>query len=167
MSRYRVPGYLHAAEHASLFRRTLAKIVDSLLAAAPAVLVIVANRDDTSFLSSAAPSLIAFGSGFVFFLLYAVLEGTVGWTPGKLLTGIRVVGLDLQRCGVWAGIVRGLGWAVDGFFGGFVGLLAVVLGRHQQRIGDRMAGTIVIRARKLRAAQASSAYEEPLAQPGA
>lgn len=167
MSRYRVTGYLHAAEHASLFRRTLAKIVDSMIATAPALIVIAANRDDSAFLSSGTPTLIALGSGFGFFLLYAVLEGTVGWTPGKLLAGIRVVGLDLQPCGVWAGIVRGLGWAVDSFFGGFVGLLAVVLGRHQQRIGDRMAGTIVIRARKLQTAQASNGYAEPLAQPGA
>ena len=79
------------------------------------------------------------------FVVYSVMEGSSGRTPGKLLLGIRVVGTDLKPCGFGRALVRNLLKIVDGFFSWLVGLLLVALTDDWQRLGDMAARTIVVR----------------------
>ena len=45
-----------------------------------------------------------------------ILPGITGWSPGKLLTGIRVVKADtFEKAGLGANILRGVLWVVDAF----------------------------------------------------
>ena len=145
MRRYRVSTYREGVEYAPLWRRSIAKIVDGGISLIPFGVVLWLHRGDTAWLEGPGPMLVALGSGLGFFLLFAALEGTTGATPGKWLTGIRMTTLELEPCGMGAAVMRGLGGIVDGFLSGFVGLLVVTFSRHWQRVGDRMAGTIVIR----------------------
>lgn len=145
MGRYRVSTYREGVEYAALWRRSIAKLIDSAISLIPFGVVLWLHRGDAAWLEGPAPMLVALGSGFAFFLLFAALEGSTGATPGKWLTGIRVTTLELEPCGMGSAMMRGFGGIVDGLLSGFVGLLVVTFSRHWQRVGDRMAGTIVIR----------------------
>ena len=78
-------------------------------------------------------------------VLYGCMEGKTGQTPGKMLLGIRTVGLDLEPCGIKNGILRNLVLIVDGFFGFAVGILLVAYTARWQRLGDMAGQSIVVR----------------------
>lgn len=76
---------------------------------------------------------------------------TRGRTPGKMALGLRVVRDDGGPIGFRHALVRGLsGVFVDfwvlGFFG-FVAMVVSLLSARGKRIGDYLAGTVVIRER--------------------
>ena len=77
-----------------------------------------------------------------------ILPGITGWSPGKLVTGIRVVKADtFEKAGLGANILRGVLWVVDAFpyvapiVGG-----ALLASKDHRRVGDRAANTLVVRA---------------------
>jgi serine/threonine protein kinase/uncharacterized RDD family membrane protein YckC len=78
--------------------------------------------------------------------VFVVLQGRTGYTPGKYLRGLRVVGADRRPPGMRRALVRTLLWVVDGFpwFVPLLGLLVAGRRRDRRRIGDLVAGTWVI-----------------------
>ena len=90
-----------------------------------------------------------------------------GQTPGKRLLGLRVVrngggGVDLGPSAA-----RNLLRFIDFLpFGYFVGMAAIVANQRNQRLGDLVAGTIVVRERLLRH-QRARATASPVADDGA
>jgi uncharacterized RDD family membrane protein YckC len=69
-------------------------------------------------------------------------------TPGKMVVGARVV--DVKTGGaisVWQGIVRYVGYYVS-IFPFFLGLLWVAFDPRKQGFHDKLAGTVVVRAKK-------------------
>ena len=94
-----------------------------------------------------------------------ILPGITGWSPGKLVTGIRVVKADtFEKAGLGANILRGVLWVVDAFpyvapiVGG-----ALLASKDHRRVGDRAANTLVVRADSVGrpSAQAPSAIVAP------
>ena len=85
------------------------------------------------------------------FALYAaVLEGRYGFTPGKYLCGLRVRSLLGGPPGFFQAGIRNAMRAIDMFplaiaIPGFVGMVAALLNRRRQRIGDSLAATVVLR----------------------
>lgn len=81
---------------------------------------------------------------------YVVLEGLLGATVGKFLTGIRVVQQDGTKLGWGGAVVRNVLRIVDAFPYVIPYLLGAVViwtgGERKQRVGDRVAHTVVIRA---------------------
>src|ERR1700682_744968 len=76
---------------------------------------------------------------------YAVLEGLFGATVGKRFAGLRVTDLEGRRIGPQAAIVRNLARLLDVLpFGYLLGGILTLVTRHHQRLGDRLAGTIVV-----------------------
>lgn len=68
-----------------------------------------------------------------------------GQTPGKRLLGIRVVTEEGQAAGAGAIVLRNVMRLVDFLPGAFVGgLLAMALSPKNQRLGDMVAGTLVV-----------------------
>ncbi len=68
-----------------------------------------------------------------------------GATPGKRLFGLRVVNTDATPVGLGGSMIRNLLRSVDILPGLYtVGLLATLFSRHFQRLGDTVAGTVVI-----------------------
>lgn len=160
MKRHRVP--LHragerTAEQASLIRRALAQLVDVLVFMGPVVVPIALWMGSLMDMEDMPPStpfkmmgifaLIPLW-GLIVFFLYSFLEGRYGVTPGKLATGIRVLGTDLQPCGFGRAAVRNLLKAVDGFFNFIVGIMVIALTENWQRVGDMAARTVVVRTKR-------------------
>jgi len=85
--------------------------------------------------------LLALGVGY-----YVVCEAATGATLGKRMVGIRVVDEDGDRLTLGASIIRNLLRLVDALFFYLVGFLFAVTSNRGQRLGDRAAHTIVVRA---------------------
>jgi uncharacterized RDD family membrane protein YckC len=79
-------------------------------------------------------------------LYFILLEGWLGVTLGKWILGLRVIGLDGRRAGLWRGIVRNALRLVDGLPAfSLLGVILIQCSRERSRFGDRIAGTRVIR----------------------
>jgi uncharacterized RDD family membrane protein YckC len=90
---------------------------------------------------------------------FIVLEAKLGWTVGKLATGLRVVDDSGKPPGVKAAVIRTLLrlFEVNPFlFGGIPAGIAVNYSQARQRLGDMAAGTYVVPKREL---DKISAYE--------
>ena len=88
---------------------------------------------------------------FPFLAVFVLMQGRTGYTPGKLLRGIRVVGADWRPPGRRRALIRTLMWVVDGL-PCFVPLLGLVVAarRHDiRRLGDLAAKTYVVRRTSL------------------
>ncbi len=67
-----------------------------------------------------------------------------GQTPGKRWVKIRVIRDDAQPIGLFQATLRALMRPVDDIL--FVGFLFVLLGKREKRVGDWLAGTLVVQA---------------------
>lgn len=77
---------------------------------------------------------------------YTLLEGLLGFTPGKLLFGLRIVKDDVpERPGLARAFVRSAARLVDGAGFYLLGWALALSSPHRQRLGDRLAGTLVVR----------------------
>ncbi len=95
-------------------------------------------------------SAAGIGFGLVSSLLYhALSEGIGGASIGKAVLGLRVKSESLAPCGVGRGIVRNLGYYIDAFFFGLVAYSVMSKSPRQQRLGDKWAGSVVVRAASL------------------
>ena len=82
----------------------------------------------------------------LFFLYFIVLEGAKGSTVGKMITKIRVVREDGSPCGYGPAIVRNVLRVIDALpFLYIVGLILISRSEKKQRLGDRLAKTVVIK----------------------
>ncbi len=93
--------------------------------------------------------LVFFGLLVVLYLVvFVVVQGLTGASPGKALLGIRVVRPDGTTPGVLRSVVRVAAWVVDG-----IALLVPValwsawFTPGHRRVGDWLAGTFVVRRR--------------------
>src|SRR5512142_785841 len=71
-----------------------------------------------------------------------------GRTPGKRLAGIRVVRLDGGPPGLLESLLRNALRAAQLPLGYAPGILQIAMGGRQQRLGDLVAGTLVVKARR-------------------
>ncbi len=135
-----------------VLRRYAQFAVDRLLVTVPAVVLAVAFLLLTRH--HADRRVVAYGTFGI--CLVAVLAGN--WlvevwvpyrrfqgTPGMRWLGLKVVALDGGRPGFRAFTIRWLMVVVDGYFFGAVGALVIACTRRHQRVGDLVAGTLVVR----------------------
>jgi uncharacterized RDD family membrane protein YckC len=82
-------------------------------------------------------------------LYFVLLEGLRGATLGKWALSLRVVGTDGRRPGLARSALRNLLRLVDGLPAfNIVGVLLILRSPQRARLGDRVAGTRVIRSRQ-------------------
>jgi len=80
------------------------------------------------------------------FFYHFLLEGYwKGQTVGKRLFGVKVVKENGEECDYGSAFVRNLLEIIDGFLYYLVGFIAMAVSDKRQRIGDRLAGTVVVR----------------------
>jgi uncharacterized RDD family membrane protein YckC len=79
-------------------------------------------------------------------LLLVVLPGLRGWTIGKLAMGIRVINAEGRPPGIWRSFVREILWIIDGIAVNLVAFITALATRANQRVGDLVAHTYVVRA---------------------
>jgi len=80
------------------------------------------------------------------FIYYVFFEGTFGATPGKMLLGLKVVRSDGERIGYKEALIRTVMRLIDllpAFY--IAGVISILLSSRNQRLGDRVAGTLVVK----------------------
>lgn len=92
-------------------------------------------------------TVAAFGVIFVYPLFFESLMS--GRTPGKRLTGLRVIRIGGRPVGFVASAIRNVVRLADWLPVGYgVGIVAIIASPRDQRLGDLAAGTVVIRERR-------------------
>ena len=97
-------------------------------------------------------SLVGWISAIVLLGLFAIFVGYFvffetlwqGQTPGKRMAQIRVIREDGRPIGLPQATLRALLRVFDDILLGLVGFLFIVQGRQEKRLGDWVAGTVVI-----------------------
>lgn len=97
--------------------------------------------------AGAAFAIIFFAVLFVYDVAFEVLAS--GRTPGKRWNGLRVIRTGGQPIGFLSSVIRNLMRLIDilpAFY--LVGITSVLVTRKNQRLGDIVAGTVVVRERR-------------------
>jgi uncharacterized RDD family membrane protein YckC len=128
-------------------RRVVATIVDGIvLGIIGTLLQLVFGIDSSSGFSltrlSVGGSLWMF---LVVLLYYTLLEGSIGKTVGKMVTGIRVVDAEGNPPGYGKGLIRTVLRIIDGLLAYLVGFIIVLSNDRRRRLGDMAAKTQVVR----------------------
>jgi uncharacterized RDD family membrane protein YckC len=136
---------------AGIGSRFMAALLDTLIQAAGSVLVFsIAMTFLASPLAGKSPIWVFAIVVFVFFSItwgyYATFETLwKGQTPGKRWAGIRVIKESGRPINAFEAIARNLVRFVDylpGFYG--IGVVTMMLNRQNRRLGDFVAGTLVV-----------------------
>jgi uncharacterized RDD family membrane protein YckC len=126
-------GALRAERRSALFRRRWRAWRIDGIALLPVWTLSVA-------IGKPAGPLLAFALSLSYFFL---CESLTGQTIGKRIAGLRVVRLDGAPLNLASVAARNLLLLVDGAFVCIIGVLAVTLTPHRQRVGDLIGGTVV------------------------
>jgi len=130
-------------------RRVLATIVDAIVLAV-GFWVMSALFGSTSVeggqVGASLSGVAALASFILVFAYYIVLEGYLGQTLGKMLLGIKVIREDTGEApGLKAATIRTVMRIVDGLLSYLVAFIAVLASQKNQRLGDMLAHTLVVR----------------------
>lgn len=125
--------------------RALSTIVDGIILAIVGGIIMAALG--SNFNHGHLSGLQYFWSLVLGFAYFTYFEGKQGATPGKLLCGLKVVKTDGAACDVTAATVRTVARIIDGLFAYLIAAVLVWLSGRNQRLGDKLAGTLVIRIR--------------------
>jgi uncharacterized RDD family membrane protein YckC len=143
---------------AGIGSRFVAALVDSLILIAASIFLGFLAAFILPALSTFGGKAESWGAGIfilVFFLLFwgyfALFEAfNNGRTPGKHVAKIRVIHQSGRGINFVEALARNLVRIIDympGFYG--VGIVAMFLSRRSQRLGDMVAGTLVVREREV------------------
>lgn len=170
----RVP--LHFAL-ASIGNRFLAVAIDHAIQVLTIGLIVLTTAILSNFsfveqLMSSAPGWVKALSTILLFLVVSGYFAFFEWiwsgqTPGKRWLRLRVIREDGRPITFWEASVRNLLRTFDMFFPPFysAGLIAVFLSTRDQRIGDMVAGTVVVREREAEAPAFSHLFTTPVSDP--
>jgi uncharacterized RDD family membrane protein YckC len=115
----------------------------------------IPRSEDGSISLVGGSALVAMLLSILIASLYSfLLEALFGSTLGKEVMGIHVIRADGEPCGLPKAFIRNLLRPIDaiGFY--FLGFIVAISSRENQRIGDRVARTIVTENPKARRWQA-------------
>jgi uncharacterized RDD family membrane protein YckC len=154
------PGRAVPAQLAGVGRRAAALVIDGLVSVPllAVAFVLFGSQTPEVWTSNTGSTRIDYvwhldTRGTLLFmaawLIYAIaMEARFGATIGKMILGLRVVNVDGSPITLQAAIIRNLLRIVDGFLFYLVGAVLAWNSPLQQRLGDRVAGTIVVRQRE-------------------
>ncbi|MFL5590208.1 MAG: RDD family protein [Ktedonobacteraceae bacterium] len=92
-----------------------------------------------------SPGLSGGVTGLLALAYFIVLEATQGATLGKMALGLRVTRTDGAPISWTESIIRNLLRIIDGLFVYLVGAILIWTSPLKQRLGDRVAKTVVVR----------------------
>jgi uncharacterized RDD family membrane protein YckC len=79
--------------------------------------------------------------------IFWIVPGLTGSSPGKAAVGIRIISRNGGKPGLGKALIRMIMWIVDGFpyvIPNLVGFIAASTDDQHRRVGDRVAGTLVV-----------------------
>jgi uncharacterized RDD family membrane protein YckC len=136
---------------AGIGNRTLALVIDYLIWSFTLFLLLIAwallysqvtwlQSDSFRLWLSAIQLMILFAVYIGYFILFETLWQ--GQTPGKRHVKIRVIRDDGRNVGIQQSVLRSLLRPIDDLF--FLGILFIIFTPQEKRLGDWVAGTILI-----------------------
>jgi len=145
---------------AGIGSRFIAILVDSLILGAALILLIFLAAFILPALDLLGPKSASWGIGIFLLILFLLFWGYFalfeafnnGRTPGKRVARIRVIHQSGRGINFVEALARNLVRIIDylpGFYG--VGIAAMFMSRQSQRLGDLVAGTLVVRDREVEA----------------
>ena len=170
----RVP--LHFAL-ASIGNRFLACAIDHTIQLLALLIIFIAALvlANLSFLEQMLASAPKWVYAVMIILLFLVFAGYFtffewiwsGQTPGKRWLKLRVIREDGRPITFWEASVRNLLRPLDMFpMGSYsIGLIAVFVSTRDQRIGDMVGGTVVVREREAEAPEFDQVFAAPVSDP--
>jgi uncharacterized RDD family membrane protein YckC len=170
----RVP--LHFAL-ASIGNRFLACAIDHTLqaltiAVMAIALIAIANYSSLGDQFKSAPKWIQALLILIVFLIVSSYFAFFEWiwqgqTPGKRWLKLRVIREDGRPVTFWEAAVRNLLRVVDMMPAPFysIGLISVFISSSDQRVGDMVAGTVVVREREAEAPAFAAVFASPVSDP--
>lgn len=126
--------------------RVIAFFIDNLVACLIAFLTVGALHSGSGVLSGTVLCVAYLAYFFLFELLWRR-------TPGKFMQGLVVVSADGNRAGLKAHLIRTLARLFEAnpfLLGGIPAGIAILSSDRKQRVGDSIAGTVVVSKRVLR-----------------
>jgi uncharacterized RDD family membrane protein YckC len=131
-------------------RRVVATIVDSIILGIVNYIVTQIFGTPTEVSGMQLTQLSPAGGVIIFLVAVAyfvLMEGLLGRTVGKYVTGIKIVDQATGAVpGAGKAALRTLLRIVDGLFVYLVGFIVVLSSQRRQRLGDMVAKTQVVRA---------------------
>ena len=170
----RVP--LHFAL-ASIGNRFLACAIDHALQVFAILLMILAFAILASFSDlgeqlANAPKWLQALLIVIVFLIFSAYFAFFEWlwngqTPGKRMLKLRVIREDGRPVTFWEATVRNLLRSLDMMPAPFysIGLISVFVSLSDQRVGDMVAGTVVVRERQAEAPAFAEVFASPVSDP--
>jgi uncharacterized RDD family membrane protein YckC len=145
---------------AGIGSRFVAILVDSLILGAAVILLIFLGVFIITALGNFGEKSASWGIGILLLILFLLFWGYFalfetfnnGRTPGKRVAKIRVIHQSGRGINFAEALARNLVRIIDympGFYG--VGIAAMFMSRRSQRLGDMVAGTLVVREREVEA----------------
>jgi uncharacterized RDD family membrane protein YckC len=145
---------------AGIGSRFIAILVDSLILGAAVILLIFLGVFIITALGNFGEKSASWGIGILLLILFLLFWGYFalfetfnnGRTPGKRVAKIRVIHQSGRGINFAEALARNLVRIIDympGFYG--VGIAAMFMSRRSQRLGDMVAGTLVVREREVEA----------------
>lgn len=140
---------------AGIGSRGYALFIDMLIQVAALIVFLIgyirSGAYDAMFSSAYAAFTIVmlFVIFFVYFIIFETALG--GRTPGKMAAGIRVIYTNGRPCSFYGALMRNLFRMLDflpAFYG--AGIVAMFVSANARRVGDYVAGTVVVIDRKTR-----------------
>jgi len=120
--------------------RIIAFIIDSLIACLVSILTVGLIHTESSIVGGTVV-------GFTYLFYFFVFEMLWSRTPGKFIQGLVVRNVDGTRCN-WKGhLIRTLARLLEAnpiLLGGIPAGIAIFSSPRKQRIGDSLAGTVVV-----------------------
>ena len=124
-------------QYAGVGPRFLAILIDTI------IIGVVAGILSAIFRNS--PGLSGGVTGLLALAYFIVLEATQGATLGKMALGLRVTRTDGAPISWTESIIRNLLRIIDGLFVYLIGAILIWTSPLKQRLGDRVAKTVVVR----------------------
>jgi uncharacterized RDD family membrane protein YckC len=143
---------LQNIDTAPLLRRSIAAVADLLIIAIPFGGLNINEAGlpiPTNILFSGLPGLAVTIAAIISY--WIIMEWLAGATLGKLMFGLRVISDDGQECTFKQSLIRNLlRFGVDILGGYLVAFIAALYDDNRKRIGDTVAGTIVVTSKTAR-----------------
>jgi uncharacterized RDD family membrane protein YckC len=135
------------SEHVGVGLRLVGIIIDSIILGIIGYLIAAVTGGTTAggFELTGGPAFIYFLLGFLYYIL---METYMGGTLGKLALGIRVRMEDGSPCTISASLIRNILRIVDalpGIIPYLLGAIFVWTSPKKQRLGDKLAKTVVVK----------------------
>ncbi len=154
LSADQAPSYsAHAAtmQYQGVGIRFVAILIDTIVIAIVTGIVTALLNPSVSVII--APNLLAFvvgaASAFITFFYFVLMEGAYGQTIGKMIVQIQVVQVTGTKISYGDAVVRTILRIIDAipyFIPYLLGAILIWTSDEKQRLGDRVARTVVVRA---------------------